>query len=127
MNYYYFKLAKVSARIVGYPVTASIIYAQWAHETNNFTSDLCVECHNLGGLTQANENSNPQPDGNNYYMEFISDLDFARYFGSYLKLYAENGLYECKTVEDYVHCLKVGGYFGDTEENYLKGMMRYYE
>ena len=95
------------------------IFSQWAHETGGFTSELCVEHNNFAGLTQSEDNGLGQPDGSCFYMRFDSAYDFAVYFSKYLLLY--EGISDCSSLEDYVRCLKDGGYFGDTVENYLAG------
>lgn len=121
MNAYFYELAKRSAEIAGEPIKAEWIYSQWAHETGEFASELCMQYHNLGGLCQTTPNDLPQPDGALWYMEFHSFESYAEYFGRYLRLYAPDGIYNCCNLEDYVVALKRGGYFGDTLENYLAG------
>ena len=121
MNQYFFDLAKRAAEIAGEPIKPEWIYCQFAHETANFTSDLCVEYKNLGGLCQTQPNDTPQPDGDLYYMQFDSFEAYADYFGRYLRLYREDGIYESQSLADYVAALKHGGYFGDSLENYLFG------
>jgi len=119
MNEYFYGLAKVSAEIAGEPIKAEWIYSQWAHETNEFASDLTEEYHNLGGLTQVEPNDTPQPDGSCYYMQFGSYEDYADYFGKYLQYYRDNGIFDAQSIDDYITALKNGDYFGDTLENYL--------
>ena len=131
INELYLEAAKESARIAneGYdnnPIDYKILYSQWSHETNGFTSDLCVEYNNLGGVTQTSVNNTPQPDGTCYYMQFESVEEYAEYFGRYLRLYEENGIYDASSIEDYAAALKDGGYFGDTLENYVAGMTAAY-
>lgn len=131
MNQYFYTLAKRAADIAnhytdGDPIKANWIYAQWAHETGNFTSAMCNQYHNLGGLTQTTPNDTPQPDGDFWYMQFENFEDYAYYFGRYLHYYAENGIYDSVTLDDYVRALKEGGYFGDSYENYLAGCKHYY-
>lgn len=46
---------------------SKFIFAQWAHETGGFTSELCLEHNNFAGLTQSDDNGLGQPDGNCYY------------------------------------------------------------
>ena len=121
MNAYFYELAKRSAEIAGEPIKAEWIYSQWAHETGEFTSELCMQYHNLGGLCQTTPNDLPQPDGDLWYMEFDSFEAYAEYFGRYLRLYDENGIYNSQNLADYVVALKNGGYFGDSLENYLAG------
>ena len=124
LNELYWEAAKESARISG--LNAEFIYSQWVHETNGFTSDLCVEYNNLGGVTQTSVNNTPQPDGTCYYMQFESVEEYAEYFGRYLRLYEENGIYDATDIESYAAALKDGGYFGDTLENYVAGMTKAY-
>ena len=124
LNELYWEAAKESARISG--LNAEFIYSQWVHETNGFASDLCVQYNNLGGVTQTSVNNTPQPDGQYYYMQFESVEEYAEYFGRYLRLYEENGIYDATDIESYAAALKDGGYFGDTLENYVAGMTRAY-
>lgn len=129
MDNYFYGLAERAAAVAierELTVDPRWIYCQWAHETGNFSSDLSDQYHNLGGLTQSEPNDTPQPDGANYYMQFGSYEDYADYFGEYLTYYKENGIYEAQTLEDYVTCLKNGGYFGDSLENYLSDCQRIY-
>ena len=131
INELYLEAAKESARIAneGYdnnPIDYKILYSQWSHETNGFTSDLCEEYNNLGGVTQTSVNNTPQPDGTCYYMQFESVEEYAEYFGRYLRLYEENGIYDATDIESYAAALKDGGYFGDTLENYVAGMTAAY-
>ena len=120
VNEVYWEAAQESARISG--LNAEFIYSQWVHETDNFTSSLCEEYNNLGGVTQTSVNNTPQPDGQYYYMQFGSIEEYAEYFGRYLRLYEENGIYDATDIESYAAALKDGGYFGDTLENYVAGM-----
>lgn len=120
-NDYYWRLAQRSAELAGIP--AEWIYSQWVHETGNFTSELCLNYNNLGGITQLEKNNLPQPDGNYFYMEFSTAEDYADYFGYYLTLYREDGIYEATDILSYAEALKSGGYFGDSVENYVAGMI----
>ena len=126
MNEYFYGLAKQTAAKAGPPIRPEWIYCQWAHETGDFTSALCTGYHNLGGLTQAEANDTPQPDGSYYYKQFGSYEDYADYFGHYLTFYREDGIYDAQTLDDYVRALKHGGYFGDSLENYLAGCYQFY-
>lgn len=121
MNNFFWKLAKRAAEIAGDPIKPEWVYAQWAHETNNFTSTLCEKYRNLGGLTQTTPNDIPQPDGELWYMKFDTYEDYADYFGHYLRYYEADGIYEAQNIDEYVKALKNGGYFGDTYENYVAG------
>jgi hypothetical protein len=127
MNEYYFGLAKRSAEIVGEPIRAEWIYCQWSHETAGFTSELCVDYNNFGGITTSTPNDLPQPDGSMWYRKFESPEDYAEYFGRYLRLYEEDGIYNSTDISSYAAALKHGGYFGDTLENYITGMTAVYQ
>lgn len=130
MNEYFWQLAQRAAAVAaerGLNVDPRWIYAQWVHETGNFSSELSDQYHNLGGLTQTEPNDTPQPDGANYYMQFDSYEDYADYFGKYLTFYQEDGIYDARTMEDYVTALKHGGYFGDSLENYLSDCQGIYD
>lgn len=119
----YWEAAQISAGISG--GDAKLIYAQFSHETGNFTSELCLQYNNLAGVTQVEPNDLPQPDGSFYYMKFDSLDAWARYFGKFIRLF--DGAVEATTIEEYATALKEGGYFGDTLENYIDGMTSAYD
>lgn len=125
MQDYFYKLALNSAVIAGGHIQPLWIYGQWRHETAFFTSPVCTELHNLGGLCQQIPNDYPQPDGDLYYMTFSSYVECADYFGRYLRLYQDDGIFDAYTLYDYCKALKKGGYFGDSLENYYKGCVFY--
>lgn len=130
MNEYFYALAEratAAAAEYGLNIDPRWIYAQWYHETGGFTSDMCVDYHNLGGLTQASPNDTPQPDGDYYYMQFESFEDYADYFGRYLRYYKDNGIAEAQSLDEYIVALKDGGYFGDSLDNYLSSTKSIFE
>ncbi|SPF56660.1 glycoside hydrolase family 73 protein [Candidatus Desulfosporosinus infrequens] len=105
------------------------VYSQWQHESDHFTSQLAVENHNLGGLTQIDPNDSPQPDGNYYYINFASDEEYAVYFGRYLRYFLDSGIDQASTLTEYIIALKnspSGAYFGDSLENYLADCQKIY-
>ena len=119
----YWEAAQVAAGISG--AKAELLYAQFAHETGNFTSELCREYNNLAGVTQVEPNDLPQPDGQFYYMKFDDLSHWARYFGKFIRLF--DGAVEAQTIEEYATALKNEGYYGDTLENYIEGMQSAYD
>ena len=119
----YWEAAQVAAGISG--AKAELLYAQFAHETGNFTSELCREYNNLAGVTQTEQNELGQPDGSLWYKKFDDLLHFARYFGKFIRLF--DGAVEAKDIIEYATCLKEGGYYGDTLENYIDGMQSAYD
>ena len=119
----YWEAAQVAAGISG--AKAELLYAQFAHETGNFTSELCREYNNLAGVTQVEPNDLPQPDGQFYYMKFDDLSHWARYFGKFIRLF--DGAVEAQTIEEYATALKNEGYYGDTLDNYIEGMQSAYD
>ena len=115
----YWDLAERVNQKTGIPT--EFIWGQWAHETGGFTSALTDE-NNLAGLTQTTANDMAQPDGSLHYMRFNSKEEFADYYANYIGLYKEDGIFEAKTRTEFASALKRGGYFGDSEENYVAGM-----
>ena len=133
MNEYFWQLALRAAQVAAENGLGNIdsrwIYSQWAHETNNFTSAMCVDYKNLGGLTQTEPNDTPQPDGDYYYMQFGNYEDYADYFGRYLRYFIDGGINQASTLEEYITALKnspSGAYFGDSLGNYLAGCEGFY-
>ena len=110
-----------------YGANPQFVAAQLAHESANGTSQLAVENHNYGGLTQSTPNGeeNKQPDGSNYYRMFGSDEEYAdAMYNDFFKYYPE--ILKAKTVDEYSHILKQNGYYGASEEDYtnsLKGWL----
>ena len=128
LNEYFYNLAKRSAEISGLP--AEWIYCQWSHETGDFSSELCLDYNNFGGITTAHPNEVElelgQPDGSLWYKVFESPEAYAEYFGKYLTYYEEDGIYSATNIQEYAEALKRGGYFGDSVENYVAGMTAVY-
>ena len=134
INGYFYELAKNAAQAAAEKGIANIdprwLYAQWAHESDNFTSKLTMDNHNLGGVTQNTPNDSPQPDGGNYYINFASYEDYANYFGHYLYGFVDGGVDQATTLEEYIIALKnspSGEYFGDSLENYVTDCQRIYD
>lgn len=133
MNEYFYSLAQRATQVATdnglSNIDARWIYSQWTHETEEYTSDMCVDYKNLGGLTQLTPNDTPQPDGAYWYMQFETYEDYADYFGKYLRGFIDGGIDQATTLEEYVTALKnspSGAYFGDSLENYLSNCERIY-
>lgn len=116
------KLAKQVGEQTG--INPQFIYAQWYHESAGFTSRLARENFNFGGLTQVEpngeENKQPQPDGDLYYMKFSSPEEWANYYAKYIQHYPE--LKNARTTTEYAQELSEGGYYTDSVENYVNGL-----
>lgn len=125
VNEHYWSIAKQVANWAG-GLNSRIIYCQLHHETGGFTSELCTQFHNLAGVTQTEPNDLGQPDGQYFYKQFDTDEDFAQWFGKYLRLYMEDGLFDATDIQTYAEAIKRGGYYGDTVENYVAGMKAAY-
>lgn len=129
VNEYFWGIAQLAAKSAANNkgltnIRPEFLYSQFYHETGGFTSELQASNHNLGGLTQEEPNSTPQPDGRNYYMNFDSFEDYADYLGRYLAGFVDGGIDKATTLKEYVTALKnspSGAYFGDSLENYLEG------
>lgn len=128
----YFDAAQIAANryaeLTGHDnITPELIYCQWSHETDNFTSDLCRDYNNLGGMTTETPNDLPQPDGELWYRKFDSPEDYGHYYGWYLSQFAENGIFDVTDIPSFAAALKDGGYFGDSIDNYVTGMTAAWE
>lgn len=99
-------------------IPADILYAQWAHETGNFTNRGAKQLNNLAGVNV------PGGKGQDY-RTFKSLDDFGDYY-SYLMRpggrYA--GAANARTPEQFAAVLKSGGYMADSAANYANGMRR---
>jgi hypothetical protein len=99
--------AEVSQRI---GVPADIIFAQWAHETGNFTNRGATQLNNLAGIRQGLE-----------YRNFSSLDDFANYYSGLIQKRYPAAIGSQNT-DQFAAALKAGGYYEDTYKNYSKGM-----
>lgn len=123
----HYELAMQVSEKTGFP--AEWIYAQWQHETDNFTSYVYTYLNNFSGLKQFRDNNcdldTRSPEGDNYQY-FDSAESYAEYFAFYLGLYRENGIFEATTIEQYAQALYDGGYYGggyeDPVQNYVNGL-----
>ncbi|MGN8831191.1 MuF-C-terminal domain-containing protein [Selenomonas montiformis] len=105
-------IASAIAQRTGLP--ANLIWAQLAHESDNFSSQLAREDHNYGGITNS--------DGS--YRHFDSDEDFVDFMANYYPKYKENGLYDANNADEWASALKDGGYFTADLGEYEGGMKR---
>lgn len=92
-------------------VDPSIIFAQWAHETGNFTNRGAKSLNNLAGIEKS--------DGS--YRSFGSLQSFGDYYTSLIKR-KYSGALGATSTDDYATALKRGGYFADSLSNYEHGM-----
>lgn len=106
-------IASAIAQRTGLP--ANLIWAQLAHESGNFSSQLAREDHNYGGITNS--------DGS--YRHFDSDEDFVDFMANYYPKYKENGLYDARNADEWASALKDGGYFTADLGEYEGGMKRH--
>jgi hypothetical protein len=95
-------------------VDPSIIFAQWAHETGNFTNRGAKSLNNLAGIENA--------DGS--YRSFGSLNDFASYYTNLIQRKYTSAI-GSSTIDDYAKVLKKGGYFADSLDNYEHGMKNF--
>ncbi|GBG55153.1 hypothetical protein SPFL3102_03585 [Sporomusaceae bacterium FL31] len=116
----YYELAEKVSSETGIP--AAFVWAQWAHESQGFTSRLAKENFNFGGVTQEapNGEANKQPDGGNYYKKFDSPEEYASFFSQYIRKYNLEGATD--SIDKYASALRSQGYFTAPIEEYINGM-----
>ena len=95
-------------------VDPSIIFAQWAHETGNFTNRGARSLNNLAGI------ENPDKT----YRSFSSLSAFGDYYSSLIQR-RYSGALGASSIDDYASALKAGGYFEDSLGNYERGMKNF--
>lgn len=99
-------------------IPADFIYAQFAHETGNFSNRGAKSLHNFAGVNV------PGGKGQDY-RDFGSDDKFGDYFANLMRTLYPDTL-KAKTAGEYAHALKngVGGrqYYSDSESNYTRGI-----
>ena len=106
-------------------IDAKLVFAQWYHESGNFSSQLAVENYNFGGMTQNEPTGDPkdkQPDGGNYYMHFGNEEEWAEYYAWYCNRCTTPPLSGSKDVDDFATRLKQNGYFGADLTEYANAM-----
>jgi flagellum-specific peptidoglycan hydrolase FlgJ len=101
-------LAKKAGASLGLP--PEWIYAQWAHESDAFSSELAVEDYNLAGLTNVGGG----------YASYDSYEDFADNYVSFLKHYPVT--LGSKNINEFASNLSAEGYYTDSVSNYLSGL-----
>lgn len=114
----------------GYNLPLDWIYAQMAHETDGFDSDLAQNHHNYSGMTvndpETEESAGPLPENPKYqYRHFNSDEEYAEAYAKNLAAYADDGVFDAKNMAEFAQALKNGGWYTDSVENYLNGMNRF--
>ena len=138
MDKYRYELAKISSLISD--IDAKIIYSQWVHESNGFTNWGATVANNYAGIKQFKDQPEwftddaESPEGDNYQV-FDNPEAFAIYFGRYLRMYREDGIYDDMTLEGYAKALRHGGYYGDMPgmneeesiQNYINGLKTAYD
>ena len=113
-------------------------FAQAAHESTGFTDPAGADntSNNFSGLTYGGSASqratgavptNTQPDGNSHYAAYPGGIgDWAKDFYRFLCFNHGAGRpIDATNMTDYIGRLKTNGYFGDSIENYTRGMNDY--
>jgi hypothetical protein len=95
-------------------ISADWIFAQWAHETAYFTSNVFRKYHNLAGIRAGGQ-----------YQDFSSLSDSADRYAQILSLPRYSSARQARTMDDFAFGLKSGGYYEDSYSNYSRGMQRY--
>jgi hypothetical protein len=101
------------------------IISQARHETANFTSNVYLANNNPMGMKVPSvrkflgTTGTKAPDGG-YYAKYINDTQGFQDFLVWLR--ARKFPTGLQTVEQYVQAMKDKGYFGDSTDNYLRGV-----
>lgn len=95
-------------------ISPDILLAQWEHETGNFTNRGAKSLNNLAGVNV------PGGKGEDY-RSFKSLDEFGDYYAGMMKRKYPDAL-GAQDVDTFAKALKKGGYFGDSLQNYEKGM-----
>jgi hypothetical protein len=99
-------------------IPADILFAQFAHETGNFTNRGASSLNNLAGIRLP---------GSSEYRSFDSLDDFAKYYeGQLRKNYS--GTLSARNTDDFAKALKngrIGSWYGDSLGNYQRGMRNF--
>lgn len=109
--------AREAAKIAGAKlgVDPSIIFAQWAHETGNFTNRGARDLNNFAGIRLP---------GSSEYRSFANAGDFADYYTNLIqKRY--KGAVGARTTDQFatgLHNGQIGSWFEDSLSNYESGM-----
>lgn len=105
--------AKMAGERLG--IDPSIIFAQWAHETNNFSNRGARELNNFAGIRLP---------GSTEYRSFKDASDFADYYSNLIQ-HRYKGALGAKSIDEFatgLHTGNIGSYFEDSLSNYEKGM-----
>lgn len=110
-----YRVQQILKEQYGRNLRADFIWAQMAHESGgSFDSYIATHYHNYAGMGY---------DGSDY-THYASDEDFAQDYAKTLNAYAEDGLFEAQTPEEYAQALRHGGYFSAPIEEYAQDMKR---
>lgn len=111
---------------------ASLVLAQAKHETNNFTSNVFINCNNAFGY-KAVYNALPcllSPEGT-YYEKYKGVADSAHELSAYLYRRVADGsfppLNKITSTDQYSSLLKKAGYYGAPVSVYAEGLARWYK
>ena len=106
-----------------------MLLAQNMHETANFTSPVCLQNNNTGGLIYFKGIKNatpgilqPSADGGVAYAHFFDFSDSSITFIATVK----KSILAASDLKDYAIRLKNQGYYGALIDGYYKGMLYYY-
>lgn len=113
----------------------NLVTAQSKHESGNYTSRVFLKNNNCFGYKFVGQRWATQglksPEGD-FYAHYDSPADSAREIARWIKRRQNSGLFprDLDTItgpEEYAHLLKACGYFGDSVENYTKGLKHHFK
>lgn len=108
-------LAAAISKNTGIP--AALLYGQLFHESGGGKNRGATDLHNYSGVKVA---------GSNEYRDFGTDAAYVTYLSRMYtdKKYSATGLLAAKNAGDFATDLKKAGYFGDSVDNYTRGIER---
>ena len=105
---------------------ALCIVAQSKHETNDYTSDIFLDCNNAFGYRVVTSSCVLNPGYQNYNSVAESTHEITAWIKRRLSEGNFPPLNQVVTVDQYAQILKDNGYYEDTLANYLAGLKRWY-
>lgn len=114
------------------PVLATLIVAQARHETAGYTSNVFKSCNNAFGYKWVGQSTAVGPcvtstEGDSY-AKYANVEHSTTELTKWIRRRQQEGkfpsdLTQIQTADDYSYLLKRSGYYGDTQANYLSGLI----
>lgn len=98
-------------------IKPELLYGQLMHESAGGTNRGARELHNYSGVKLP---------GKDEYRDFHSDVEYVQYLSKMFtdKKYSATGILAATNANEYAADLKKAGYYGDSVDNYARGIER---